>query len=93
MSKSGTKSAIEGIFKLSILKEINGKNAKQQYIEHNKDDKVFVDSLYFLLNPMIVTGISKKKIIKDTSDIVTDVSIYNIYDLYKYLINNTIFKI
>ena len=88
MSKSGTKSAIDGIFKLSILKEINGKNAKQQYIEHNKDDKVFVDSLYFLLNPMIVTGISKKKIIKDTSDIVTDVSMYNIYDLYKYLTNN-----
>ena len=53
MSKSSTKNAIDGIFKLSILKEINGKNAKQQYIEHNKDDKVFVDSLYFLLNPMI----------------------------------------
>ena len=56
---------MENLIKLdNILQEIantSGKNDKQKLIKENLDDKLFVETMKFLLNSFIITGISKKK--------------------------------
>lgn len=47
---------------LRELQEESGKIAKQDILRHYSDLKYFKDTLYFLYNNMIVTGISKKKL-------------------------------
>lgn len=42
----------------------SGRLDKENIIKENKDDKLFVDTIQFLLDPYIVTGISKKKMSK-----------------------------
>jgi DNA ligase-1 len=42
-------------------------NDKQMVIEKYKDDKLFLDTLNFVFNPYIITGLAKKKIEKDLS--------------------------
>lgn len=43
------------------IKNTNSINEKSRIITENKENKLFVDCLVFLLNKSIVTGISKKK--------------------------------
>lgn len=47
-----------------LLKSTNSKIHKQNIIRENKDNKLFTDTLVFLLSPYIITGISAKKINK-----------------------------
>ena len=41
--------------KLTKLKGISSTNSKKTFIKANKDDKLFLDTLEFLLNPYKVT--------------------------------------
>lgn len=50
------------------LQESSGKRL-QEILEKNKDNQMLKDVLYFVYNPFIVTGLSNKKMEKDTSDI------------------------
>lgn len=75
---------------LSIINQIaatTSRKEKERILKENKDNKLFRDILYFVFNPYIATGISKKKINKRLYfDIV-----YNIcdaYDLMEYLKEN-----
>ena len=54
----------ELFIKLEKLENISGKNDKKKFIKNNQDDKLFLDTLEFLLNPYKITNISKKKINK-----------------------------
>lgn len=53
--------------KLHKLQNINSTNSKKQFIKANKDDKLLISTLEFLLNPYKVTNISKKKIDKNVN--------------------------
>ena len=54
----------ELFIKLKKLKNISGTNDKKKFIKNNQEDKLFLDTLEFLLNPYKITNISKKKINK-----------------------------
>ena len=41
----------ELVIKLEKLKNISGTNDKKKFIKNNQDDKLFLDTLEFLLNP------------------------------------------
>lgn len=59
-------SKIDKLFnKLHKLQDISSTNSKKQFIKANSDDKLFISTLEFLLNPYKVTNISKKKIEKE----------------------------
>jgi len=46
---------------LTELSEIAGKNDKQEYIKNNLDNDEFVTVMQFLVDKLVVSGISKKK--------------------------------
>ena len=50
--------------KLRTLKNIKSTNDKKKFIKVNEDDLLFKTTLKFLLDPYVVTNISKKKIEK-----------------------------
>ena len=50
--------------KLKTLKNISSTNSKKTFIKANEDDLLFKTTLKFLLDPYVVTNISKKKIEK-----------------------------
>ncbi len=56
---------------IKIIKELQANSGKrlQEILEEHKDNQMLKDVLYFVYNPFIVTGLSNKKIEKDTSDI------------------------
>lgn len=54
----------------SEIQNTNSKLEKQRIICENKDNKLFTDTLVFLLSPYILTGISTKKIKKKVSRLV-----------------------
>lgn len=56
---------------IKIIKELKASSGKrlQGILEKNKDNQMLKDVLYFVYNPFIVTGLSNKKMEKDTSDI------------------------
>lgn len=52
---------------LNIINQISNtssRNEKETILEQSKDNQLFKDILYFVYNPYILTGISKKKISK-----------------------------
>ena len=55
---------------IKIIKELQANSGKrlQEILEENKDNQMLKDVLYFVYNPFIVTGLSNKKMEKDTSD-------------------------
>ena len=57
--------------KLKELQGISSTNLKKEFIKSNKTDILFRDTLYFLLNPYIVTNISKAKINKKVKSFKT----------------------
>lgn len=75
------------LFLLKDLKDIQGKNAKEEFIKKHKDNTEFLEYLYFLLNPMIVTGISNAKMNKDVGNI-TDISLSTVSEVLSFLIKN-----
>ena len=63
-SQKGVKS-VQNVAKIfSEIQNTNSKLEKQRIICENKDNKLFTDTLVFLLSPYILTGISTKKIKK-----------------------------
>ena len=76
---------MEELFKkLKTLKSISSTNDKKRFIKANEDDLLFKTTLKFLLDPYVVTNISKKKIEKKVK-VEADKEIVNMYDLYNYL--------
>ena len=76
---------MEELFKkLKTLKNISGTNDKKRFIKANEDDLLFKTTLKFLLDPYVVTNISKKKIEKKVK-VEADKEIVSMYDLYNYL--------
>ena len=70
------------------LKAISSTNYKKAFLEQHKDDSEFTDLLKFLLNPRIVTGISKAKLNKEVP--LVRGFIGRVEGLYSYLeLNNT----
>ena len=79
---------MEELFKkLKTLKSISSTNDKKRFIKANEDDLLFKTTLKFLLDPYVVTNISKKKIEKKVK-VEADKEIINMYDLYNYLSHN-----
>lgn len=72
--------------KLHRLHNISSTNSKKQFIKANKDDKLFIDTLEFLLNPYKVTNISKKKIDKKVPK--CNLTFEKLNDFYNYLTND-----
>ena len=76
---------MEELFKkLKTLKNISSTNSKKTFIKANEDDLLFKTTLKFLLDPYVVTNISKKKIEKKVK-VEADEEIVSMYDLYNYL--------
>lgn len=68
------------------LKAISSTNEKKAFLEANKDDKDFTYLLKFLLNPRIVTGISKAKLSKNVPTVRDFLA--GMENLYYYLEQN-----
>ena len=80
-----------------ICKELQNTSStleKQNILKRYKNNKLFKEVLKFLLDPMIVTGISKKKIDKKTDptnlnisllEVTTKSSAHNLRDLLNYV--------
>ena len=68
------------------LKSITGTKDKKAFLETHKDDIDFIALLKFLLNPRIVTGISKAKLNKKVPAVRGFIG--DIENLYTYLENN-----
>lgn len=56
---------------IKIIKELQASSGKrlQEILEENKDNQMLRDVLYFIYNPYFVTGLSRKKINKDISNV------------------------
>lgn len=55
--------------KFEAIRQARGTNAKKLLLEEYKTDDLFNKTLYFLLNPLITTGISKNKVKKKVAKI------------------------
>ena len=77
----------ELFIKLEKLKNISGKNDKKKFIKNNQDDKLFLDTLEFLLNPYKITNISKKKINKKVQ--IMNNKLKDLNEFYDYLVNKS----
>lgn len=73
--------------KLKELQGISSTNLKKQFIKDNKSNILFMDTLRFLLNPYVVTNISKAKINKKIKPVKTSRQLENLWDMYKFLEN------
>lgn len=72
----------------SEIQSTNSKLEKQRIIRENKDNKLFTDTLVFLLSPYVQTGLSSKKITKKVAQAWEVVSSWE--GIMKYLkYNNT----
>lgn len=69
---------------LSIA-ETNSRLQKQNILKENADNKVFTDTLVFLLSPFVLTGISTKKIDKKLKPLAVTKSITDWNEMRKYL--------
>lgn len=70
------------------LKAISSTNYKKAFLEQRKDDTDFGLLLQFLLNPRIVTGISKAKLKKKLTKNWWTIEVYDLNWLYMYFRNN-----
>ncbi|MCC0645401.1 hypothetical protein KGF41_14135 [Clostridioides sp. ZZV14-6150] len=69
------------------LATTSSRKEKEKILEENKNNGMFVECLQFLLDPYVVTGISKKKISKSLNNVAYN-NLNNIYDMIDYLIEN-----
>lgn len=77
----------ELLIKLEKLKNISGQNDKKKFIKNNQEDKLFLDTLEFLLNPYKITNISKKKINKKVQ--IMNNKLKDLNEFYDYLANKS----
>ena len=66
----------------------SGRLDKENIIKENKDNELFVNTIQFLLDPYIVTGISKKKMSKKLNLNLDTYEAKNINDLMDYISKN-----
>ena len=66
----------------------SGRLDKENIIKENKDNELFVNTIQFLLDPYIVTGISKKKMSKKLNLNLDAYEAKNINDLMDYISKN-----
>lgn len=87
-SQKGVKN-VQNVAKIfSEIQSTNSKLEKQRIIRANKDNKLFTDTLVFLLSPYVQTGLSNKKITKKVAQAWAVVSCWE--GMMKYLeYNNT----
>ena len=81
---------IKELFKiLHELSSTNGRKQKENIIKQNKNNKLFIKTLNFLLNPYITTNISTKKIDKkiDKINVQNLIILKNIDVFFDYLTN------
>lgn len=65
-----------------LIKQTSGKNDKQVILHANKDNKLFIEAMQFVLNPYIKTGIQRKKLDKPFE---TKESFNDLNELMNYL--------
>ena len=71
------------------ISSVNGRLAKEKILRDNQDNKLFIDSLKFLIDPHIKTGISTSKLNKELKNSQFH-KLNNILELIDYLkVNNT----
>lgn len=82
---------IENVY--DIMKQLeneSSRNTKEQILKANKDNAEFRETLEFLLNPYVVTGISTKKINKKIKikELVTEPYLIDLKSVISYLKEN-----
>ncbi len=65
-----------------LVRQTSGKNDKKDILTANKDNKLLIDALSFVLNPYIKTGIQLKKLDKPFK---SEESFNDLYELMDYL--------
>lgn len=75
----------ELISSLKELRDESSKKVKTEIIQKYKTNPLFMDVLYFLYNPFIVTGLSTKKM---SRDVTPNRQITDLKELLDYLIDN-----
>ena len=75
----------ELISSLKELRDESSKKAKTEIIQKYQTNPLFMDVLYFLYNPFIVTGLSTKKM---SRDVTPNRQITDLKELLDYLIDN-----
>ena len=75
----------ELISSLKELRDESSKKAKTEIIQKYQTNPLFIDVLYFLYNPFIVTGLSTKKM---SRDVTPNRQITDLKELLDYLIDN-----
>ncbi|MDG0860307.1 ATP-dependent DNA ligase [Staphylococcus equorum] len=75
---------------INDIKEVNSRLEKEKILLENKDNTVLKEIFKFVYDPMVVTGISKKKIEKDLPISKATLEIKDIIQLMKFIkLNNT----
>ena len=77
------------IFTLRELQQDNSRDGKQAIIKNNLDNELFVEVMQFLLNPFVLTGISKKKINKKVIEFGVSCIPRDLLDIMSYLKSNS----
>lgn len=75
----------ELISSLKELRDESSKKAKTEIIQKYQTNPLFMDVLYFLYNPFVVTGLSTKKM---SRDVTPNRQITDLKELLNYLIDN-----
>ena len=75
----------ELISSLKELRDESSKKVKTEIIQKYQTNPLFMDVLYFLYNPFIVTGLSTKKM---SRDVTPNRQITDLKELLDYLIDN-----
>lgn len=72
---------------IKIINELknNSGNKLKEILEKNKNNTLLKDILFFVYNPYIITGLSKKKVSAEVPFIKDQETAKNIYDVFKYL--------
>lgn len=70
------------------IQETSGKNDKKAIIAANKDNELFKNSLIFLLDSQVITGISKAKIKKRLSNSICNKSFEQWFEVMDYIQDN-----
>jgi len=77
--------AVKELF--DLLAQTSSNNAKKEILYENKENELFTRYLDYLLNPFLITGISAKKISKETEKPVTK-HFGSFTELMEYLLSN-----
>ena len=73
---------------LKSIKRERGRTKKEEILANNQNNTDLVKLLKFLLDPNVVTGISKRKVNKKIKDILPTNKVNDIFDVIEYLEEN-----